>query len=66
MIKTLITFKHLENNVNCKRGCNKDCSLVSDQAQSEFTFKRKEAMYIEWLKPSLNKQQKHVNVSISV
>ena len=64
--KDSIIFKHLESNINCKKLSNETCFSIIDQAQTEFTLKLKEAMHIEWLKPSLNKQQKHVNVSISV
>ena len=34
--------------------------------QSEYVLKIKEAMHIEWLKPDLNKQKKHVTLNLPV
>ena len=40
--------------------------VVVNSVSTPFTFKLKEAMRIIWRKPSLNKQQKHVIISIIV
>ena len=58
-------YKHLKNNnPNCK--ADKSNFKIIDQARSEFTLKLKEAMHIEWKKTILNKQVKHVTLTIVV
>ena len=59
-------FKHLSENPACKQTCDKSCFKVIDSDISAFRLKIKEAMHINWLKPELNKQVKHLAVSISV
>ena len=51
---------------NCKAKYDENCFEVIDEAKTEFSLKLKEAMHIEWEKPNLNVQQKHVQVTISV
>ena len=43
-----------------------NCFEIIDSASTPFKLKLKEAMHIIWKKPSLNKQQKHVSISITV
>ena len=59
-------LQHLKENPNCKLLSNPDCFKVIDSASSSFRLKLKEAMHIKWENPSLNKQLKHVSISITV
>ena len=59
-------YKHLLENPDCKNLCNPDCFEIIDSASSEFRLKLKEAMHITWVKPTLNRQLKHVSISITV
>ena len=59
-------FKHLNENHNCKSLSTPDCFQIIDSASSKFRLKLKEAMHITWTKPSLNRQLKHVSISITV
>ena len=59
-------FKHLDTNRKCKELCNAECFEIIDSATSSYRLKLKEAMYITWEKPSLNKQVKHVSISITI
>ena len=59
-------FKHLNENETCKDACDKSCFRVIDTASSAFRLKIKEAFHISWLKPTLNKQVRHLAVSITV
>ena len=43
-----------------------NCFEIINSASTPFKLKLKEAMHIIWKKPSLNKQQKHVSISITV
>ena len=45
---------------------NSDCFEVIDRASSYFRLQIKEAMHINWKKPELNKQVKHVGITISI
>ena len=59
-------FAHLVNNETCKALSTENCFEIIDSASFPFRLKLKEAMHIIWKKPSLNKQQKHVSISITV
>ena len=59
-------YKHLTENKACKEACDKSCFNVIDTASSAFRLKIKEAMHISWLKRELNRQVKHLAVSITV
>ena len=59
-------FKHLDENPLCKEKCDESCFKVIDGDNSVFRLKIKEALHINWIKPQLNKQVKHLVVSISV
>ena len=59
-------FQHLKSNVNCKNLCDTSSFKILDSARTDFQRKLKEAIHIEWRKPSLNKQVKHVILSITV
>ena len=64
--RTLHIFDHLEENQKCKDLCNKTCFEIIDQANTAFVLKIKEAIHIEWGKPTLNKQIKHVSLNLSI
>ena len=57
-------FKHLDTNRNCKELYDNECFEIINSATSSYRLKLKEAMYIIWEKPSLDKQVKHVSISI--
>ena len=59
-------YKHLQQSQQCKPLCNDSCFKVIHSANSAFTLKLKEAMNIEWDKPSLNIQQNTVQLRITV
>ena len=59
-------FAHLVNNETCKALSTENCFEIIDSASTPFKLKLKEAMHIIWKKPLLNKQQKHVSISITV
>ena len=59
-------LKHLQENLHCREVSNFDCFDVIDRDNSHFWLLLKEAMHITWEKPILNKQIKHVALTISV
>ena len=59
-------FKHLEENPTCKEKSDISSFQIIDNDNSVFRLKIKEAIHINWTKPELNKQVKHMVVSISV
>ena len=59
-------FVHLVNNETCKELSTENCFEINDSTSTPFRLKLKEAVHIIWKKSLLNKQQKHVSVSITV
>ena len=59
-------FSNLVNNETCKVLSTENCFEIIDSASTLFKLKLNEAMHIIWKRPSLNKQQKHVSISITV
>ena len=59
-------FARLVNNETCKALSTENCFEIIDSTSTPFRLKLKEAIHIIWKKPSLNKQQKHVSISITV
>ena len=59
-------FKHLDSNRKCKELYNAECFEIMDSTTSSYRLKLKEAMHMTWEKPSLNKQVKHVSISITI
>ena len=59
-------FQHLNQNIKCKDKCSEKCFKVIDRGNSEFILKLKEAIHIKWQKPSLNKQNVSINLSLTV
>ena len=59
-------YSHLQENTQCQEKVNSDCFEIIDRASSYFRLQIKEAMHINWKKPELNKQVKHVGITISI
>ena len=59
-------MKRLLKNKCCNSLCDGGCFQVIDYASSPLRLKVKEALHINLLKPDLNKQKEHVNITISV
>ena len=55
--RTSHVFKHLQNS---------DCFSILDHASTTFQLKIKEAIHIQWEKPTLNHQVYHVNLKLSL
>ena len=52
-------LKHLNQNKECEKACNKDSFKILDTAKSSYELTIKEGMHIKWLKPNLNVQKTH-------
>ena len=50
----------------CFSSFNSDFFSILDYAQTQFQIKIKESMYIDWEKPNLNKQLKHLATTLSI
>ena len=59
-------FKHLDTNRKCKELCNAECFEIIDSATSSYRLKLKEGMDITWEKPPLNKEVRHITISITI
>ena len=57
-------YKHLQESESCKELANNDCFSILDYAKTSYQRKIKEALYIKWRKPSLNKQVKSYNITL--
>ena len=57
-------YKHLQGSASCKNLCSFNCFSILDSALTNFQLKIKEALHIEWEQPALNKQLKHVNLTL--
>ena len=58
-------FKHLKSFDKCTKSCNDNCFAVLDTASTYTLLKMKEALYILWERPILNKQVKHLDISLN-
>ena len=58
-------FKHLASSSSRKDACGEGCFRVLDSASSHHNLRIKEALYIMWERPNLNKQLNHYNVSLN-
>ena len=58
-------FKHLQSSDACNNACNENCFKVIDSARPHYQLKIKEALYIMWEGPSLNKQVQRDNFSLA-
>jgi len=52
-------YKHLKDSKSCRDHCSEACFSILDSDPTVFQLKIKEALHIEWERPSLNKQLKH-------
>ena len=59
-------FTHLVNNEACEALSAEKCFEIIESVSTPFRLELQEAMHITWKKPSLNKQQKNVSISITV
>ena len=59
-------LKHLNGNPQCKEMCDESCFAIIDSGMTEFETKIKEDMHIEWEKPVLNTQIKHLKMTLSL
>ena len=60
-------FAHLLSNETCKALSTENCCELIDSASTPFSYAHNlEAIHIIWKNPSLNKQQKHVSISIII
>ena len=58
-------YSPLQENPHCQEKVNLDCFDIIDRA-SYIRLQIKKAMHINWKKPELNKQIKHVGITISI
>ena len=58
-------YKHLQESETCKNSCSAESFTILDYATSKFQIKIKEALYIKWDNPSLNRQLKKLDLSLS-
>ena len=59
-------FRHLHNSPQCRALCSDECFNILDHASTTFQLKIKEAIHIQWEKPTLNHQLYHVNLELSL
>ena len=59
-------FKHLHSTATCFDSYNSLCFKIIDKANSEFDFKIKELLHINWRKSNLNAQQNHLSLTLSL
>ena len=64
--RTSHIFKHLQNSEHCRTWCTTDCFSILDHAPTTIQPKIKEAIHIQWEKPTLNHQLYHVNLKLSL
>ena len=64
--KESIVFNHLKKYQNCHVACDRACFKIIDQAQTKFVLKIKQSIHIEKKKPTLNKQKKHINLTLVI
>ena len=59
-------FKHLHSTATCFYSYNSLSFKITDEANSKFDLKIKEALHINWRKPNLNAQQNHLALTFSL
>ena len=58
-------FQHLQHSEECRRVCPESCFSILDTAPNCFQLLLKEAVHICWENPSLNRQLKHAELTLS-
>ena len=59
-------YKRLKDSESCRDLCSEAYFSILDSAPSVFQLKIKEALHIEWERPSLNKQRKYFCCNVSL
>ena len=59
-------YKHLKGSSACREACDEKCFAVLESANTAYKLKIKEALYIIWEEPNLNKQLEHYNISLNI
>ena len=57
-------FKHLLENPQCKHSSPENDFKILDHASSQYELAVKEGLYINWLRPNLNKQKIHEVITL--
>ena len=58
-------YKHLKGSKTCEDKCSNNSFEIIDSAQTQYSLKLKEAIWIRWLKPALNIQKTN-NVTLAL
>ena len=58
-------YQHLQQSQVCRCLANKNCFSIVDCAPNKLQLMLKEAMHIKWENPTLNKQLKHADLTLS-
>ena len=58
-------YQHLQQSQACRCLANKNCFSIVDCAPNKLQLMLKEAMHIKWENPTLNKQLKHADLTLS-
>ena len=58
-------YQHLQQSRVCRCLANKNCFSIVDCAPNKLQLMLKEAMHIKWENPTLNKQLKHADLTVS-
>ena len=64
--RTSHIFKHFKNSQQCRTLCSDECFSILDHASTTLELKIKEAIYIQWKPPALNRHFYHVNSKLSL
>ena len=64
--RTSHILKHLENFEQCCTLCSNECFSIVDHTSTTFQLKIKEAIHMQWKKPTPNYQLYHVNLKLSL
>ena len=60
-------YKHLISSRTCRNTVsNKNCFTILDTAKYNYQLKLKEALHINWLKPTLSSQLSHANLTLDL
>jgi len=57
-------YKHIMIDEKCVDNSTENCFSILDTASTKYQLKIKEGLYIEWLKPELNRQVIHYSTTL--